>query len=248
MNTTAFSDRLKEAAMRAGFTYATYGEIGDISLPVLTRHHGDGAPEVYISTGVHGDEPAGPMAVLELLRKKALPETVNLTLFPMVNPRGLEAGTRENPEGIDLNRDYGTEPKAYETTTQLQWIGQRQFDLTLCLHEDYDGQGFYVYAHSVDKEGPDFAQIAIDAANPFTGVDGRTEIDEMPAKNGKMFPPIDVVDPKRSDLPEALRLLFRHGAKVSVTTETPSCQPITNRVDAQCAVVMAVIGAYLDNC
>ncbi|MEX0323778.1 MAG: M14 family metallocarboxypeptidase [Puniceicoccaceae bacterium] len=245
MNTTAFSDRLKEAARRAGFTYATYGEIGDVSLPVLTRHHADDAPEVYISAGVHGDEPAGPMAALELLRQKALPENINLTVFPLVNPQGLEAGTRENLDGVDLNRDYGSEPVAYETRSQLEWIGDCQYDVTICLHEDYDGEGFYVYAHSVDKAGPDFAQIAIDAASPFTGVDGRTEIDEMPAKNGKMFPPIDIVDPKRPDLPEALRLLFRHGAKVSVTTETPSCQPITKRIQAQCAVVMAVIQGYI---
>ncbi len=245
MNITAFSDRLKEAAQRAGFTYATYGEMGEVSLPVLTRHHADDAPEVYISAGVHGDEPAGPMAVLDLLRRKALPDSINLTLFPLVNPQGLEAGTRENAHGIDLNRDYGTKPLAYETQTQLEWIGDRQFDLTLCLHEDYDGEGFYVYAHSTDKNSPDYAQIAIEAARPFTGIDGRTEIDEMPAKNGKMFPPVDVVNPKRQDLPEALRLLFHHGARVSVTTETPSCQPITSRIQAQCAVVMAVIEACL---
>lgn len=245
MNTTAFIDRLKEAAQRAGFTYATYGEIGEISLPVFTRHHADDAPEIYISSGVHGDEPAGPMAVLELLRKNALPTDANLTLFPMVNPNGLEAGTRENADGVDLNRDYGTEPVAYETRSQLEWIGSQNYHVTLCLHEDYDGEGFYVYAHSVDHDGPDFAQIAIDAATPFTGVDGRTEIDEMPARDGKMFPPIDIIDPNRPDLPEALRLLFRHNAQVSVTTETPSCQPITSRIQAQCAVVMAVIGEYL---
>ena len=99
MNTTAFSDRLEAAARKAGFTVSPYGKIGDIRLPVLTRHYADGAPEVYISTGVHGDEPAGPMAVLELLQRKSLPETINLTLFPLVNPRGLEAGTRENADG-----------------------------------------------------------------------------------------------------------------------------------------------------
>jgi hypothetical protein len=247
MDTTAFTERLKDAARRAGFTYATYGEIGEVSLPVLTRKHADNAPEIYISTGVHGDEPAGPMAVLEMLRQKTLAPNANFTLFPLINPQGLEAGTRENVAGIDLNRDYGSEPVAYETRSQLEWIGECQYDVTLCLHEDYDGEGFYVYAHSLDKAGPDYGDLAIEAARPFTGVDGRTEIDEMPAKNGRMFPPIDVVDRNRKDLPEALRLLFSHGAKVSVTTETPSCQPITNRIQAQSAVVQTVISQFLDS-
>jgi predicted deacylase len=244
MNIEAYSERLKEVARRAGFQFGCYGEIGDVGLPVLERNHAEEAPCVYISAGVHGDEPAGPMAVLELLRQKALPEDVNLTLFPMVNPNGLEAGTRENADGIDLNRDYGSKPVAHETRTQLEWIGDRSFDLTLCLHEDYDGEGFYVYAHSKDPDSPDYAGLAIEAARPFTGIDTRTEIDEMPAKDGKMFPPINVVNPKRPDLPEALRLLFRHKTQVSVTTETPSCQPITARIQAQCAVVLAVVGAY----
>ncbi|MEX0331068.1 MAG: M14 family metallocarboxypeptidase [Puniceicoccaceae bacterium] len=246
MNIEAYIDRLEAAAGRCGFTLSFYGQIGESGLPVLERQSAEDAPQVYISTGVHGDEPAGPMALLELLRRKAFPDSANYTFFPMVNPTGLAAGTRENADGVDLNRDYGLTPVAEETRNQLEWIGQRQFDLCLCLHEDYDGEGFYVYAHEEATDPNDYAGIAIEAAAPHTGIDPREEIDEMPAKDGRMFPPMDVMDKSRQDLPEALRLLFHHGAKASVTTETPSCQPITQRIEAQCAVVQAILKAYLE--
>ena len=245
MNTEHYHDRLVEAAAAAGFSITYFGEINGYGLPVLERREDDGLPEIYISAGVHGDEPAPPMAVIELLGKQPFPGGANYTIFPIINPEGLAAGTRENAGGIDLNRDYGPQPLALETRTQLEWIGDRQFDLTLCLHEDSDGEGFYVYSHMVDPDAPDYPGIAIAAAAPFTGIDQRTEIDEMPASNGRMFPPEDVMDRARTDLPEALRLLWKHGARVSITTETPSTQPITARIAAQCAVVQAVLAAFL---
>jgi hypothetical protein len=245
MYTETFLNQFKDASQQSGFKLSIYGKIDGMELPVLERIHGEVSPTIYISAGVHGDEPAPPMAVLELLRQNSLPDDANYTIFPMINPTGLIAGTRENADGVDLNRDYGPEPVSYETRSQLDWIGSRQFRLTLCLHEDYDGQGFYVYTHSRDPDGPDYPGIAISAAEPFTGIDQRTEIDEMPAKNGRMYPPTGVMDRRRKDLPETLRLLWHHGAQVSITTETPSCQPVAQRISAQCAVVTNVISAYL---
>jgi hypothetical protein len=241
MNVEALSERIKEAANLAGFNLSYYGKMDGIGLPVLERKCSDDAPEIYISSGVHGDEPAPPMAVLEMLKLKGFPESANYTIFPLINPTGLQAGTRENRDGIDLNRDYGSSPASKEIRSQVDWLGKRKFALTMCLHEDYDGNGFYVYAHSKDKDGPDYAGLAISAAHPFTGTDTRTEIDEMPAKDGRMFPPMDVMDRNREDLPEALRLLFHHSAHVSITTETPSGHNITSRIAAQCAVPYKVI-------
>ena len=41
---------------------------------------------VYISTGIHGDEPGGPLAMLELLEANAWPSDVNLFSCPCLNP------------------------------------------------------------------------------------------------------------------------------------------------------------------
>lgn len=247
MHIENYSERITEAALRAGFRQTAYGRQGTVDLAVLERSAQDEtAPAIYISAGVHGNEPAPPMAVLELLRRDALPRDAHYTIFPLINPDGLCAGTRENATGIDLNRDYGLQPLAPETRAQLDWIGQRQFHLALCLHEDDDGEGFYLYSHNVDPDAPDYPGIAIEAARPFCGVDGRSLIDDMPARDGRMFPPESILDRNRADLPEALRLFFHHGTQVTITTETPSRMAITSRIAAQCAAVLAILEAFLD--
>ena len=59
----------------------------------------------------HGDEPAGKVALLYMIRDIAakpelLPADVDLWIMPMMNPDGGEAGTRRNGAGADLNRDH----------------------------------------------------------------------------------------------------------------------------------------------
>src|SRR4051812_27520518 len=48
-----------------------------ISKPSLHR--------VYLSTGIHGDEPAGPVAVLQMLKDNIWPAGVDIFLCPCLN-------------------------------------------------------------------------------------------------------------------------------------------------------------------
>ena len=43
---------------------------------------------LYLSAGIHGDEPAGPLALLELIRSDALPRDAHVWLCPCLNPTG----------------------------------------------------------------------------------------------------------------------------------------------------------------
>ena len=63
------------------------------------------SPTVYLSSGIHGDEPAGPLAIAALFGRAQLAD-VNWLVCPVLNPTGLAAGSRVNAEGLDLNRDY----------------------------------------------------------------------------------------------------------------------------------------------
>src|SRR5215475_11234963 len=57
---------------------------------------------IYISAGIHGDEPAGPLAARQLLEDNAWPADVSLWLLPCLNPTGFQFHRRENSDGIDL--------------------------------------------------------------------------------------------------------------------------------------------------
>lgn len=246
MNVDACFDRLKDAAARAGFSFTIYGRAGDWELPVLKRDPESEGSRIYLSSGIHGDEPAGPMALLDLLRRDAFPRGAAYTIFPLLNPRALAVGTRETPEGLDLNRDYGPEPRSHEIRAHMAAMGDQRFDCGLCLHEDYDGEGFYLFAHQREDVHTDFPALALEAAGRHMSIDPRTEVDGMPARAGRVHPPPSVADPNRADLPEALRLFHFNKAAVVMTTETPSGWFLETRRRVQCAVVERILAVVTE--
>jgi murein peptide amidase A len=105
---------------------------------------------VYLSTGIHGDEPAGPLAALRLIRDNQWSAHAEIFLLPCLNPIGFASNKRENGHGVDLNRDY-LQPKTLEIRAHIAWLErQAGFDLSLCLHEDWESHGFYLYELNPD--------------------------------------------------------------------------------------------------
>src|SRR5579863_8134402 len=105
---------------------------------------------IHISAGTHGDEPAGPLAVLRLIQENRWPDNAEIFLVPCINPMGFTKNQRTNADGIDLNRDYRS-PKSAEIRAHIAWLErQPQFDLYLCLHEDWESHGFYLYETNPD--------------------------------------------------------------------------------------------------
>src|SRR6266487_294300 len=66
------------------------------TLPAFRRIVSHLRESIYISTGIHGDEPAGPLAVLRLFQQKHWPDKISLWLIPCLNPAGSLRNSREN--------------------------------------------------------------------------------------------------------------------------------------------------------
>jgi len=96
--------RLAAAGRAAGFTAETFGEISGLPLLALAKAAADGRPRLYLSAGIHGDEPAPPRALLQMLEQGFFDGRADWYVCPLLNPGGMAAGTRENPAGQDLNR------------------------------------------------------------------------------------------------------------------------------------------------
>jgi predicted deacylase len=194
---------------------------------------------VYISAGMHGDEPAGPLAALRLLQEDLWPDDAALWLCPCLNPTGFPLNTRENAAGIDLNRDYRHQ-QSPEVRAHVDWL-QRQprFDITLCLHEDWESNGFYVYELNPDNR-PSFAETILKAAAQFCPVDTSPVIENWPAQNGVIRPNVNPAE--RPQWPEALYLITNR-TRQSYTMEAPSDFPLPARVAALTAAVRAVLAA-----
>ena len=256
MDVNALLDRLRDAARRAGFVESCFGHREDFPLVAFERRSTQARARVYLSSGVHGDEPAGPMALLELLRRNSFRDDVEYSILPVINPLGLQAGTRENGDGVDINRSYGPVPTTPEAKAHQSWLEDRRFDLAVCLHEDYEVQGFYLYELSPvylpDRHAartnsrPSPARALLSAGAAHLPVELQPWIDEMPNEKGLMQPPRDHLHSWVEALPEAIHLLRRH-TPWCFTTETPSrAAPIVDRIACQCALVNAAMHWVVD--
>lgn len=225
------------AAAASGWACEELGFPDRPALPMLTRIQGGDRPKVYLSTGIHGDEPAGPLAVLDLLRSDGWPSQIDLWLCPCLNPCGFAQGTRTGREGLDLNREYHRRT-APEVSAHMDWLErQPRFDLAICLHEDWESNGFYLYELNLGP-GASLSESIIRAVEPVCPIDLAETIEGRLASGGIIRPNPD--PQSRPEWPEAFYLVQRK-TTVSYTLESPSDFPLTVRVDAlRCGVLAAL--------
>jgi hypothetical protein len=200
---------------------------------------GERRQRIYLSTGIHGDEPAGPLAVRRLLQDDAWPHGADLWLCPCLNPAGITANRRENSDGVDLNREY-LKPQAKETIAHIGWLErQPALDLCLCLHEDWESHGFYVYELNPDNR-PSVAEFIVKRVAEVCPIDLSESIEGRPAKDGIIRPNLD--PRSRPQWPEAFYLIT-HKTRLSYTLEAPSDFPLPARVNALVAGVQAALSS-----
>lgn len=229
------------AARRHGWSVELL-EAGGVTLPALTRcGHGPAGParHLYVSAGIHGDEPAGPLAVRELLEQDAFPADADLWLCPCLNPTGFPRNTRENAAGVDLNRDYRV-PATPEVRAHVAWLErQPSFDAAFCLHEDWEAAGFYVYELNPDGR-TSLAERIIEAVRPVCPIGSSPMIDGREAAGGIIRPRLDPAE--RPEWPEAFYLGLRK-TRLGCTLETPSDFPLPVRVAALVAGMRSALAA-----
>jgi predicted deacylase len=233
---------VKAVAQSHDWSYELFYKTGNLELfalhrPVLSTKNSQPSTCLYISTGIHGDEPAGPLAALRLLQENNWPADAELWLLPCLNPTGFILNSRENDGRKDLNRDYRN-TESGEVAAHIAWL-QRQpkFDLYLCLHEDWESHGFYLYEQNPDNK-ISLAEKMIEAVKKVCPIDPSEIIEDRPAQNGIIRP--NISPQERPLWPEALYLIS-HKARLGYTLEAPSDFPLPVRVDALVAAVNAAL-------
>jgi hypothetical protein len=231
--------RWRRVARQAGLRLIPFAQAGDFKLyyirtPVLPAESG-----VYISAGIHGDEPATTNGLITWAechtdKLRELP----LLLFPCLNPWGLRLNIRLDQTGVDLNRAFDRDDTPVITAVRSLMQGQR-FTVSLHLHEDYDAQGIYLY--EIEGELPYWGATLLNAARNIIPVDPRTRIDTGRARTGVIRRRLNARHyALLGGLPEAV-YLHRHHTRHAITFETPSEYGLDQRVAAQVAVIDAAI-------
>lgn len=232
-----YTARLESAAAAAGFRTTHMGSTGGFPLLALTKRTPGVRPKVYLSSGIHGDEPAAPLALLSLIESGEFDTRANWFLCPLLNPVGTARGTRENAFGTDLNRDY-RHLQSPEINAHVRWL-QRQpnFDLTICLHEDWEAGGFYLYELNPHNR-KSLASEMLDAVSKVCPIDMSPMIDGRDAFGGVIQPNPNPAE--REQWPESIYLQAHH-CRLNYTIETPSSRLLDIRIAALRAAVLRAI-------
>jgi len=229
----------RQAALQSGWTEEALLPLALNRVGFVRRGGSATAPRIYLSAGMHGDEPAGPLAALRLLEENVWP-TADLWLVPCLNPAGFRVNSRTNAAGVDVNRDYRN-PQSDEARGHIAWLERQPgFDLTLLLHEDWEAHGFYCYELNPDGR-TSFAPEMIEAVRPGCPIDDSPEIDGRPIAAPGIIRP-NVPPESRPDWPEALWLRV-HKAPLSYTLEAPSDWPLPVRVESLVRAVRVACAA-----
>lgn len=229
----------EQSARRHGWLIEFLPTSNDSNLLTLRRAPLEPKRRVYISTGIHGDEPAGPLAVRQLIEENIWPADTELFLCPCLNPAGFDLNSREDNLGRDLNRDY-KHLETDEIRAHVAWLArQPTFDVTFCLHEDWEAHGFYLYELNPEQRLSHAERVIAEVAR-VCPVDPSTEIDGRPARGGIIHPELDPL--KRPQWPEAFWLV-QHKTRLSYTLEAPSDFPMATRVAALVTAVRATLAS-----
>jgi protein MpaA len=230
---------VSEAAERHGWCRELFLDSPSAKLLGLQRTSEKPSRRLYISTGIHGDEPAGPLAVRQLVQEDRWPAGVVVWLCPCLNPAGFQRNQRENASGIDLNRQY-LHLEAEEVRAHVAWLGrQPRFDVTLGLHEDWEARGFYLYELNPDNQRS-LGETIIRRVAAVCPIDPSPVIDNREAHHGIIRPNLD--PRSRPEWPEAFYLMM-HKTRLSYTLEAPSNFPLPVRVATLVTGVRAVLEA-----
>ena len=162
---------------------------------------------------------------------------MNLWIIPCLNPGGFRLNQRENEDGVDLNRDFRAR-QSNIIRSHVEWLDQRpRFAFSLCLHEDWESNGFYLYELNPDFL-PSFADQMIEAVEKVCPVDFSPTIEGRNAHHGIICTNSDL--PKRPDWPEAFYLIH-HKTRLTYTLEAPSDFLLPTRIHALVAAVQAAL-------
>jgi protein MpaA len=204
------------------------------------------APAVTIAAGVHGDEPAGPWALLECVEDAVLDDGgFSYRLWPCTNPSGYVHGTRESADGVDINRSFGRGGQTPEARAIITANRDRKYLLSIDLHEDCDAEGFYCYEYGTGDAGRSVIEAVRSAGfavQDLAQCDLGAPFEQTQLDDGVVRPHAGMELESIGGLSYSMSIV-RHAAQRALTFETPTRLPWKQRLTIHRIAIKAAIAA-----
>ena len=227
-------ERWRRVATRAGLKLHRLAKSDGFELFHLATPALESVPGLYVSAGIHGDEPAAPEALLRWAEKNvARLASWPLLIFPCLNPWGIRNNMRSDAKGNDLNRLFHED--SHPVVAAVRRVTKKhRFKIALAMHEDYDAQGIYLY--EVQRGSRRIGETLLNSARKIISADPRSRIDGRKSASGLIRRRISGRAFEKMGYPEAIWLHLHH-SEFTFTFETPSEADFDLRVRAHMAVL-----------
>ena len=191
-----------------------------------------GERTVAFSAGMHGDEIAGPWAVIEFLKRydpRDYPG-IRIVLFPVASPTAFDRKRRYNYLDRELNLSFLKKRPPEEDRILARAAKDEKVFFFHALHEDTRSGSFYLFNFEKKKERIYRSLVKL-AARHFP-VNRSRRILRDPAVNGIVI--------NRED-GSFEHWMYCRGTPYSMCTETPGRRPLGRRIALSVALMNKVL-------
>lgn len=196
---------------------------------------------VLLSSGMHGEEPAGVEAALSFLQSPP-PDwlQLNWVVWPCINPYGWERNQRRSRQRLDINRQFRGRTRSDHARLIKQRVAHRRFAVSLEFHEDVGAKGYYLYEGCRNRQ-PMAPSILTWVAHVMP-LDARPRIDGHRADGrGLILRPLTAAAIRRRRQWPMAYYLFLHHTDHVLGSEKPVRAPLARRVAAHLAASEVVV-------
>ncbi|HRY62808.1 MAG TPA: DUF2817 domain-containing protein [Candidatus Paceibacterota bacterium] len=237
-----FLEKLRAVCLEKGLKLQLIGFAGnDKDFPIykiVVPGTAKNKKTIFFSAGIHGNEPAGPWAVIEFL-KKFSPKKYRgprMVIVPVMNPFGFENNKRRNAVGIDINRHFRDSRLRGDNKLIYDNIKDENVFFFHSMHEDPDVKKFYAYGYEEKPEK--IYRDVVKVGGGFFKINKSKKIYGDVSENGL------VLNDKGGSLENRLvhdRIPF------ILCTETPGKEPFEKRTRANAKIMKKVLEFCIRN-
>ncbi len=233
-----FYSRLKLACKEASLPINVVGQVDRYRFLKIVINP-EASPTLLITAGIHGDEPAGPFAIINWIENQVFPSDLRIIVIPLINPTGFNNNSRNNDSDRDLNRGFNkrTDPPIELELLEKSLNGE-SISLLLSLHEDRGHGGIYLYHAEVDEKYCEKILNTLSKIIPI--VNNKTVYGDV-CDNGLIYIGLKNKDPKHAN---SFENTIQALGVAQITFETPALSDFNLRVKTHVKMIDMVIDHF----